>query len=89
MARRRDEDMPLAGVKMLEIVANQLRDGKPPETRQTYDRLVSEGYSDEDARRLIACVVASEVWHVIAKKEVFNAERFIRALNRLPVIPED
>ena len=42
----------------LEIVDNQLRANDPPQTKQTLDRLIREGYSENEARRLISCVVA-------------------------------
>jgi len=43
--------------QMLETVANQLKSNDPPETKETYDRLRKEGYSDMDSRLLIAqCV---------------------------------
>ncbi len=45
-----------------DVVDNQLRDGEPPETRQTLERLLAEGHSLSEARRLIAAVVASEIF---------------------------
>ena len=39
-----------------QIVGTQLRDGTPPETRQTFERLVAEGYTPEGARQLLAHV---------------------------------
>ena len=89
MIMRGDEGGPLAGAMILEVVENQLRDGDPPETKQTYDRLVSEGHSDEDAKRLIGCVVSAEVFDILKKQEAFNPERFVQALNNLPSIPDD
>jgi len=83
------ESSPLAGAMILEVVENQMRDGDPPETKQTYDRLVSEGHSDEDAKRLIGCVVAAEVFDILKRQEAFNPERFVQALTNLPEIPED
>jgi hypothetical protein len=35
---------------VLEVVDNQLRDHTPPETRETYQRLLKEGFSDREAR---------------------------------------
>lgn len=74
---------------ILEVVENQMRDNDPPETRKTYDRLIREGHSDEDAKRLIGCVVASEIFDILKKKEEFNHERYVKALNNLPELPED
>jgi hypothetical protein len=44
----------------MEVVENQLRDGNPPETKQTFDRLLAEGHDEAEARRLIGCVVVAE-----------------------------
>ena len=68
----------------LGIVENQLRANKPPETRQTFDRLVSQGISKEDARILIASAVAVETFEILKSKKEFNHERFVRNLNKLP-----
>jgi hypothetical protein len=38
----------------LDVVDNQLRANDPPETRQTFYRLINEGYSNDKARWLIA-----------------------------------
>jgi hypothetical protein len=74
---------------ILEVVDNQLQANDPPETRQTFDRLISEGYSEVEAKRLIGCVVSSEIFDVLKKQEPFNAERFAKALNGLPKLPWD
>jgi len=34
------ETNPAVGAAIMEVVDNQLRDGTPPETRQTFDRLL-------------------------------------------------
>jgi hypothetical protein len=72
---------------ILQVVDNQLRDNNPPESKQTYDRLLNEGHSEREAKRLIGCVVAAEIFYTMKNKEVFNSERFVASLNRLPVIP--
>ncbi len=74
---------------ILEVVDNQLQANDPPETRQTFDRLISEGYSEEEAKKLIGCVVTSEIFDVLKKQEPFNPERFAKALNELPKLPQD
>jgi hypothetical protein len=74
---------------ILEVVENQLQADDPPETRQTFDRLILEGYSEEEARRLIGCVVSSEIFDVLKKQEPFNPKRYAKALNELPKLPWD
>jgi len=72
---------------ILEVVDNQLKDNTPPETRQTYQRLLGQGFSNDEARELIATVVSSEVFEVLRNKEIYNPKRFIAALHKLPETP--
>jgi len=74
---------------VLEVVENQIRDNDPPETKQTYDRLVQEGHSAADAKRLIGYVVASEIFDILKKQQEFNLQRFVQALKNLPDVPGD
>jgi hypothetical protein len=78
---------PQLGAAILEIVDNQLRDGTPPETRQTFDRLVAAGHTPEGARQLIATVVLNEIFDVMKRGEPYDQPRFIAALRRLPTLP--
>lgn len=74
---------------LLEVVENQLRDNTPPETKQTLDRLIKEGHSEEEAKRLIATVVATEIFGVLKNKRPYDQARYIAALNRLPKVFDD
>ena len=71
----------------MEIINNQIKDNNPPETKQTLDRLLSEGISEKDAMEMIGCVVISEIFDVLKNKEEFNEERYVAALNKLPEQP--
>ena len=73
---------------ILEVVENQLRDLNPPETKETFDRLVSEGVSESEARRLIGCVVTSEIFVILKYEQPYEQERYVKALRRLPELPE-
>ncbi len=73
---------------MLEVVDNQLRDNNPPETRQTYERLLREGHSERKAKELIATAVIAETYYILKAKETFNLKRFVAALEALPELPE-
>ena len=72
------------GAAIMEVVDNQLRDGTPPETRQTLDRLLADGHTEEDARRLIACAVTSKIFDVLTHKQPYDEARYLAALHRLP-----
>lgn len=73
---------------ILEVVDNQIRLGTPPETKQTFERLIKEGYSESEARQLIALVVAGEIFGVLKYQQQYDEDKFISALNALPELPE-
>jgi hypothetical protein len=78
-----------ARTAILEVVENQLRDLTPPETKQTYDRLLAEGHSSDEAKRLIACALVNEMNVMIKENKFFNEERYGATLERLPRMPWD
>ena len=78
---------PVLKYEILEVVNNQLESLDPPETKQTYDRLVADGISDQEAMRLIGCVVRSEIFDVLKHQQLFDHTRFVKALNKLPKLP--
>ena len=81
------ETNPQLRAAILEVVDTQLRDGTPPETRQTLDRLVRAGYTPEGARQLIAYVVVHEIFNVMSSGKPYDEARFLSALARLPQLP--
>ena len=81
------ETNPELGKMILEVVQNQIRDDDPPETRQTFDRLKSEGYSADEARRLISTAVTVELFHITRDRQPFQRERFVWNLAHLPREP--
>ena len=83
------EDSAYLRQAILEIVENQLRDNDPRETGETLCRLMREGHSEADAKRLIGAVVAAEVYAILKFREQFNHGRFVAALRKLPDLPSD
>ena len=79
---------PQLAATILEIVDTQLRDGTPPETRQTFDRLITAGYTPEGARQLLAHVVVSEIYTVMKRGKRYDMARFVAALHQLPILPD-
>ena len=73
---------------VLEVVENQIRELNPPATKETLDRLIREGHDDAEARRLIGCVVASEIFDMLKKMQPYDEDRYVAALRRLPEVPE-
>ena len=74
---------------IMKVVENQLRGNDPPQTQQTFKRLLEAGHSEAEAKRLIACVVSVEIFDVLKKNEPFNLDRFVSGLNHLPAMPWD
>jgi hypothetical protein len=73
---------------ILDVVDKQIRQRNPPATKETYDRLINEGVTQSEARRLIGCVVASEMFDILKQQKPFDESRFVKALHRLPTLPE-
>ncbi len=73
---------------ILEVVENQLTSNEPPETKQTLDRLLAEGYSESEAKEFIGAVVVSEFFEVLQDEKPYDERRFVEALDKLPKLPE-
>jgi len=74
---------------IMEVANNQINDNNPPETRQTLDRLIGEGHTEEDAKQLIGCVVVAEIFEVMKQGRAFDEPKFVAALEALPKLPSD
>jgi 5'-deoxynucleotidase YfbR-like HD superfamily hydrolase len=78
---------PQLTAAILEAVDNQLRDLKPPEAKETYDRLIASRVSEKEARRLIAVALSSEMFQMLKYKKDYSPERYISSLRKLPELP--
>jgi hypothetical protein len=74
---------------ILGAVENQIRKNDPHETKETLDRLIQSGQSREEALRLIAGVLANEMFEVMKSKSHFDNARYVANLARLPNLPWD
>jgi hypothetical protein len=72
---------------IIEVVENQLEANDPPEIKQTLDRLIFEGFSENEAKELIGNVVVLEVFEVLKAGKPFDIKRYAAALARLPELP--
>ena len=72
---------------VLAVISNQLQDNDPPETKQALLRLRKQGFSEDEALKLIGYVVASEVFSVLKENRPYDHNRYITALNALPRLP--
>lgn len=74
---------------ILDAVENQIRKNDPLETKATLDRLIQSGQSREEALRLIARVLANEMFEVMKSKSHFDNARYVANLAQLPKLPWD
>lgn len=75
--------------EIFRVVENQLKAGKPEETRRTYKRLIGDGHSEAEAKRLIGQCVAVEIFCVLKEQKPFNEGRYVKNLKQLPKPPFD
>lgn len=71
----------------IEVVANQLQSNDPPETRKTLNRLMIEGYTQEESMELIAAVVSAHIYDMFKQQRQFDPAKYVRDLNKLPQMP--
>jgi len=79
----------MARVAILDAVDNQLRDVDLPEAKQTFDRLVKEGHTEDKAKELIAAALTCEMFAVLKEQRPFDRNRYVKMLSKLPNLPWD
>ena len=79
----------IARETVFEIIKNQMRDGTPPETKHTYERLIADGFSDEETMKFIGCALSSEMFELLKHNLTYDEERYVSALKTLPELPWD
>ena len=84
---QKSESNPELHAAIMKVVETQLRSNDPPQSQQTFKRLMEAGHSEKEAKRLIACVVSAEIFDVLKRQEPFNLHRFVKALDKLPAMP--
>jgi hypothetical protein len=72
---------------ILEAVDTQIREGTPPATRETFERLQREGTPPAEAKRLIAAVLSAEIFNIAKHHQTYDETRYVRRLQQLPVMP--
>ncbi len=66
------------------VIEQQIAENDPPETVETFERLLEEGFSRDETYALIGQLVSLEMAEEIAGKEGMNIERYAVALEALP-----
>jgi hypothetical protein len=66
------------------VIDQQIAENDPPETVETHERLIEEGFTVDESYSLIAQVIGMEVAEEIAGESGINMDRFKVALSTLP-----
>ncbi|NGY06617.1 hypothetical protein [Solimonas terrae] len=80
-------DPEIARAAIFEIIENQIEAGTPPETQRTLKRLMAEGRSEEEAMKLIGCVVTTVIFGMLKEGKAYDEAAYIKALLALPRLP--
>lgn len=72
---------------ILDVVERQLVSCQPVQTKETLDRLLSEGFSEEDAKHLIGSAMVVEMHSVVSEGRPFQENRYLSLLQDLPRLP--
>lgn len=78
---------PVLHATLMQMVARQLEENDPPETRETFERLLTQGYSPEHIRRLIILLLVRGLNVSTMRQTPFDLKTFVEQLRRLPEIP--
>lgn len=81
------EKKPRVNKLILEVVEKQLDSCTPVQTRETLDRLMMQGFSEEDAKHLIGSAIVAEMRSVVSEGRPFQEKRFVSLLLNLPQLP--
>ena len=65
-------------------VDEQIRENKPPEVREAFERIKHAGFSAEEAREMIANILLEEMIATLGENALFNMERYAMKLATVP-----
>ncbi len=82
-----EDESEQARKAIFQAIDTQLADGDPPETAEALDRLLKQGYSRDDAYRLIGAAIADETKEIMKHGREFDRARFVGLLKKLPAMP--
>ncbi|MFH1596368.1 MAG: hypothetical protein ABIG94_08385 [Pseudomonadota bacterium] len=82
-----DSDRKIAREALFKAIRIQMKEGNPPETTETFRRLMSEGYSRKESMKLIACVLLVEINEMVKENRLYNEATYVKALKALPRLP--
>jgi len=82
-----ESESDLAQEAIFEAIENQMRDNNPPITKETFNRLIADGYTKNEAMKLIGYTLANEISEIMNSNQPFSEERYSQNLRNLPDLP--
>ncbi|MEL6833262.1 MAG: hypothetical protein AAFP77_09735 [Bacteroidota bacterium] len=70
------------------VIEEQLATGQPPYAKRTLIRLKAEGYSETEAKTMMAGIVAYHMSNMIDSDQAFNNSEYEHLLRQLPNFPD-
>lgn len=70
-----------------EAIQSQITANDPPETKETFNRLIGAGFAEKDVWRLLSAVLAFELATILREGRPFSPEDYVKALKTLPDLP--
>lgn len=70
------------------VIEEQLSAGNPPYVKSTLARLINEGYSETEAKTMMAGVIAYHMSNMIHNDQAFDNGEYQRLLAQLPEFPD-
>jgi len=68
---------------IIKSVESQIKENDPPITKETYDRLLSNGRDAMTAKEMIASVIAEEIYLMMSDNRTINLDTFTQRLSEL------
>lgn len=78
------ESNPEVKKALLKAIKNQIKENNPPETKQTYERLLSENISKENVYIYLGQALVSELYAMMKEKRLYDRGNYAKLLARLP-----
>jgi len=82
-----ESESDFAQEAIFEAIENQMRDNNPPITKETFNRLIADGYTKNEAMKLIGYTLANEISEIMNSNQPFSEERYSQNLRNLPDLP--
>ena len=82
-----EPDRKIAREALFKAIDNQIKEGNPPATKETFDRLISAGYSRNETMKYLASVLLCELNEMIRDKRMYDEASYVNRLNLLPLLP--